>query len=370
MDVLGLIFSDIQNKETFEVTTDRTIASVPIGGRYRLIDFALSQFSNAGVKNVGVITKNNYQSLMGHVGSGKEWDLARKNGGLVILPPYSVNTEKYNSRLNAVKGIMPYLDHSHDEYVIMTDCYHICNIDYNDVLDFHIKSGADITCVYYNEKVNEDTYFPLKKMTMGEDNRVKNFEFVNEYEGTCSKSLDIWVMRRNFLKEIINESINTNYSSFNRDIFQKNVNNFKIYGYEYKGYFGNIYDLKSYFKVNKDLLKEEVRNQLFYNPGKPIYTKIRDSAPTKYGRYAKVENSFIADGCVIEGEVYDSILFRGTKVAKGCVVKNCILYQDTNITGDAQIEYVITDKKARIETKKELKGSIDSLLYVKKGGVL
>ena len=130
MDVLGLIFSDIQNKESFEVTTDRTIASVPIGGRYRLIDFMLSHLSNANVKNVGIITKNNYQSLMGHVGAGKEWDLARKNGGLVLLPPYSVNTDAYTSRLYAVKGIMPYLDHSRDEYVIMTDCYHVCNIIY------------------------------------------------------------------------------------------------------------------------------------------------------------------------------------------------------------------------------------------------
>ncbi len=370
MDVLGLIFSDIQNKESFEVTTDRTIASVPIGGRYRLIDFALSQFSNAGIKNVGVVTKNNYQSLMGHVGSGKEWDLARKNGGLVILPPYSVNTESYNSRLNAVKGIMPFINHSRDEYVIMTDCYHICNIDIKDVLQYHIEKGADITCVYYNEDVKEDTYFPIKLMETNEDGRVTRFDIVDDYQGKCAKSLDIWVMKREILQNIIHESMNTNYTSFNRDIFHRNVNNLKIYGYEYQGYFGNIYDLKSYFNVNKDLLKEDVRNQLFYNPGKPIYTKIRDSAPTKYGRYAKVENSFIADGCHIEGEVYDSVLFRGTKVAKGCVVRNSILYQDTNISGNAHIEYVITDKKASIETKKELIGDINNLIYVKKGGVL
>lgn len=370
MDVLGLIFSDIQNKETFEVTTDRTIASVPIGGRYRLIDFALSHLSNAGVKNVGVITKNNYQSLMGHVGSGKEWDLARKNGGLVILPPYSVNTESYNSRLNAVKGIMPYLNHSRDEYVIMTDCYHICNIDYNEVLQYHIQKDADVTLVYYNEKVTDKTYFPVKNLSIGKDGRVEKFDVLDKYEGEIHKSLDIWVMKRTFLQEIIKEAENTNYTSFNRDIFQRNVSNFKLYGFEYSGYFGNIYDLKSYFDVNKDLLKEDVRKQLFFNPGKPIYTKIRDSAPTKYGRYAKVENSFIADGCIVEGEVYDSILFRGTKVGKGCVVKNCILYQDTNITGEAHIEYVITDKKASIQNKKELIGDIDNLIYVKKGGVL
>ena len=370
MDVLGLIFSDIQNKESFEVTTDRTIASVPIGGRYRLIDFMLSHLSNAGVKNVGIITKNNYQSLMGHVGAGKEWDLARKNGGLVLLPPYSVNTDSYTSRLYAVKGIMPYLDHSRDEYVIMTDCYHVCNVDYNDLLERHIQSGADITCVYTKTSTNESTYFPIKKFDLNEEGRITKLDVLHEYQGEYNNSLDIWVMKLDFLRAIVKESLQTNYLSFNRDVFKKNVNNYKIYGYEYSGYYGNIHDLSSYYRVNKDLLKDEVRQELFYNPGKPIYTKVRDSAPTKYGRYAKVENSLIADGCVIEGEVYNSVLFRGTKVAAGCVVRDSILFQDTNISGNATIEYVITDKKVTIENKKELIGSEDNLIYIKKGGVL
>lgn len=370
MDVLGIIFSDIQNKESFEVTTDRTIASVPIGGRYRLIDFILSQFSNAGIKNVGVVTKNNYQSLMGHVGAGKEWDMDRKKGGLVILPPYSVNTESYNTRLNAVKGIMPFINHSRDEYVILTDCYHISNIDYQDVIDFHIQKNADITCVCHKDFVNTDSYFPVSKISVDETYRITNFEFLNDCCGECYVSLDTWIMKREFLQEIIREALCTNYDSFNRDVLQKNVNNYKIYSYDYKGYYGNVYDLNSYFKVSMDLLNEDVRSEIFYTPGRPVYTKVRDSAPTKYGRYAKVENSIIADGCVIEGEVYDSVLFRGTKIAKGCIVKNCILYQDTDVSGNVNIEYVITDKKARIESKNELKGSPNNLIYVKKGGVL
>ncbi len=370
MDVLGLIFSDIQNKESFEVTTDRTIASVPVGGRYRLIDFVLSHLSNAGVKNVGIITKNNYQSLMGHVGAGKEWDLARKNGGLVLLPPYSVNTDSYTSKLSAIKGVMPYLDHSHDEYVIMTDCYHICNVDYTDLLEKHIQSGADITGVYSKTSTNDDTYFPIKKVDLDKNGRFVKLDILDEYQGEYNASLGIWVMKLDFLRQIVRESVQTNYQTFSRDVIKNNVNNYKIRGYEYTGYFGNIYDLDSYYKVNKDLLKDEVRQELFYSPGRPIYTKVRDSAPTKYGKNAKVENSLIADGCVIEGEVYNSVLFRGTKVAAGCVVKDSILFQDTTIGGNVKVEYVITDKKVSITNKKELIGSEDNLIYVKKGGVL
>ena len=370
MSILGVIFSNIHNKEMFEVSKYRTIASTPIGGRYRLIDFSLSNMVNAGITQIGVVTKNNYQSLMGHVGSGKEWDLARKNGGLVILPPFGFTDEVYNTRLEAIKSITSFINHSKAEYVVLTDCYHVCNIDYKDVLAFHKEKGADITCVYRECSDESQCYFPVNAFSLAEDGRVEKMDLLDQLNGTLKLSVDTWVLKRELLQALVIEAMNTNYNSFNRDILSKNLKNLKIYGYHFKGYFGNICNLKSYYSVSKDLLKKEVRDELFNQPGRAIYTKVRDSAPTIYGDEAKISNSLIADGCVIEGEVVNSIIFRGTKVKKGCRVENSILMQDTVVGENIVLNKVITDKNVQIKHKNELSGSDEFPIYVKKNGVL
>lgn len=369
MEILGLIFSNIHDSESFEVTEQRTIASTPIGGRYRLIDFPLSNMTNAGIHSIGVVTKNNYQSLMDHVGSGKEWDLARKKGGLVILPPYGVSDKVYNTRLEAIKGIISFIKFSSADYVVLTDCYNVCNIDYKEAFKYHIKKEADITCIYHEHSLyNGVTYG--KEFTLNEDGRITKMDLNITHSGLGKLSIDTWIMKKSLLIDLINEAVSTNAHSFNRDIIYRNLNNYRIYGYEYKGYFGNICDLKSYFNVNMDLLNLDVRGELYFVPGRAIYTKVRDSAPTKYYESSKVVNSLIADGCEIEGEVYNSVIFRGSKVSKGCVIKNCILMQDTIVSEGISLEYVVTDKNVKISNKKELKGNIDDLVYVKKDAIL
>lgn len=369
MEILGLIFSHIHDSESFEVTEHRTIASTPIGGRYRLIDFPLSNMTNAGIHSIGVVTKNNYQSLMDHIGSGKEWDLARKKGGLVILPPYGVSDKVYNTRLEAIKGIISFISYSKADYVVLTDCYNVCNIDYKDLFKFHIQKDADITCVYHEHNVyNGVTYG--KVFTLDRNDRIIKMDLDIKHEGAGKVSIDTWIMKKSLLIDLVKEAVNTNAHSFNRDIINRNLNNYKIYGYEYKGYFGNISDLKSYFSVNMDLLNKSVRGELFFEPGRAIYTKVRDSAPTKYNETNHVVNSLIADGCEIDGEVYNSVIFRGTKIGKGCVIKNCILMQDTIVSDGTNLEYIVTDKNVKIVGKKEIKGSINDLVYVKKDGIL
>lgn len=370
MQILGLIFSNIHNREVFEVTEHRTIASTPIGGRYRLIDFPLSNMTNAGINYIGVVTKNNYQSLMDHLGSGKEWDLARKRGGLVILPPYGVSDKVYSTRLEAIKGIMSFISYSKVDYVVLTDCYHVCNIVYKDALKYHLSKDADITCIYHEHNISNSDFTEAKVFTLNEDGRIIKMDMDGKHVGAAKASIDTWIMKKSLLLNLIREAINTNARSFNRDILHRNLNNYRIYGYEYKGYFGSISDLNSYFKVNMDLLNKGVRGELFFEPGRPIYTKVRDSAPTKYEGDNHVVNSLIADGCEIEGEVINSIIFRGSKVGKGCVVKNCILMQDTIVSDNTNLEYVITDKNVKIMNKKEIKGSINDLVYVKKDGIL
>ena len=370
MATLGLIFSNIHDKEIFEVTKHRTIASTPIGGRYRLIDFALSNMVNNGITYIGVVTKNNYQSLMDHVGSGKEWDLARKNGGLVILPPYGVSQEFYNTRLEALKSIISFINRAKADYIVLTDCYHVCNLDYRPIFKQHFQTNADITMVYREYNITNDDYMPVNLLDINEDNRVVGMNIQRHYTGYAKVSADTWIIKKTLLQDLVLDAINRNLRSFNRDILKENLNTLKIYGYNFEGYFGSISSLKTFYNVNMDLLKKEVREDVFEQKSRAIYTKVRDSAPTKYGNDAIVKNSLIADGCIIDGVVENSIIFRGTKVQKGAVVRDSILMQDTFITEGALIERVITDKNVRIVDKKDFVNKNGDLFYIKKDGVL
>jgi glucose-1-phosphate adenylyltransferase len=370
MTTLGLIFSNIHNKEVFEVTQSRTIASTPIGGRYRLIDFTLSNMVNNGITNIGVVTKNNYQSLMDHVGSGKDWDLARKNGGLVILPPYGASPDAYNTRLEALKSIINYINRTKADYVLLTDCYYVCNIDYKKVFEFHHKTNADITCVYREAVVTNEDIMPINIFEVNEDNQITEMTILKEFNGPAKVSLDTWVLKKSLLQDLILDAINRNLRSFNRDILKENLNNLKIFGYKFDGYCRPISSLNSYYNMNMDLLNKDIRDELFSQEGRRIYTKVRDSSPTKYGENAVVKNSLIADGCYIDGHVENSILFRGTKINKNAVIKDSILMQDTIVNEDIIIDHVITDKNVKILHKKEIIGTPYNLSYVKKDGVL
>ena len=369
MNVLGLIFSNIHNKELFEVTKRRTIASTPIGGRYRLIDFALSNMVNYDIKHIGIVTKHNYQSLMDHIGSGKDWDLARKHGGIVILPPFGVSSEFYNSRLEALKSIISFINSSRADYVVLTDCYEVSNIDYRDIFRRHFETEADITFVYRESEITADDYMPVNVLTLNDDNRITNMSIYQSFTGRAQVSADTWVMKKSLLQSLVLDAINRNYRSFNRDILSHNLDVLKIYGYRFDGFFGNISSLDSYYKVNMKLLNDAVRKELF-NQKRPIYTKVHDSAPSKYGANVKVYNSLIADGCQINGSVENCIVFRGTKIGKNTIVKNSILMQNTFVDSDIFLDHVITDKNVKIINKREIIGNDERLAYVVKDGVV
>jgi len=369
MATLGLIFSNIHDKEIFEVTKKRTIASAPIGGRYRLIDFTLSNMVNNGISHIGVVTKNNYQSLMDHVGSGKEWDLARKNGGLVILPPYGASQDLYNSRLEALKSIINFIKFSHADYIVLADCYQVCNIDYKPIFEQHFETKADITCVYRESNITADDYSPVVMLDVNEDKRIVGMDIQKSFLGKAKVSIDTWIIKKELLQTLVEDAIARNLKSFNRDILRENLNHLKICGYPFRGFFGNISSLKSYFQVNMSLLKADIRNELFNIPNRAIYTKVRYSAPTKYGVNAKIVNSLIADGCIINGRVENSVIFRGCHVNSGAVVKNSILMQGTLISEDSHLDYVVTDKNVKIIHEKQMQGNLKKLLYVEKDGV-
>ena len=367
MATVGVIFSNVHDEDIPELSRHRTMASIPYGGRYRLIDFTLSNFVNAGITTVGVVTKYNYQSLLDHLGSGKDWDLARKDGGIVLLPPYiDENETVITTRLEALKGIIGFLDRCKQDYVVLSDCDGVARMDLQAVIAFHEQKGADITMVTHNQPVVRTHYYMTVKSD--KEDRVTEIRINPPAKGRADVFVNVMILRRNYLIDIVRNAIACGYTSFGRDILLKSVDTAKIYDYKFEGYYGGITSMTAYFKHNMELLDADVRRELF--GARDIYTKVKDSAPSEYGKNAKVSNSLISDGCEIYGTVRNSILFRGVKVARGAVVENCILMQDNVIGENAKINCVLTDKNVVIRDRRVLSGCEALPYFVRKGTML
>ncbi len=365
---VGVIFSNIHDENIPELSRHRTMASVPFGGRYRLIDFALSNMVNSGIDTVGIVTKYNYQSLIDHLGSGKDWDLARKDGGIILLPPYSDETDApYTNRLEALKGITGFLNHRNEEYVIISDCDAIVHIDFSAVLRYHEEKKADITMIYHEEteKVDSSYFITLDPDQTG---RVRSVKINPAHGGKENLYINVMIMSRKFLLNMIADAMMMGLTSFGRDILTKQVDTLKIYGYKFEGYYAGVNSLQKYYKHSMELLDQDVRKELF--GARDIYTKVRDSAPSKYSENAVVKNSLISDGCLIDGTVENSILFRGVKVGKGSVIKNSIVMQDTVIGENVELNCVITDKNVVIRDRRHLSGCEELPYFIAKGRMI
>jgi glucose-1-phosphate adenylyltransferase len=349
-----------------EITSLRTMGSVPFGGRYRMIDFPLSNMVNSNISKVGVITKSNYQSLMDHLGSGKAWDLSRKREGLFILPPFGHGNGLYAERIDALSGISSFLKECKEEFVVMSDCHIAYNIDFSDVINYHYQKGADITIVYKNGVVPDS--LPEKVcLEFGRAKRISEIiNGVTDKENKCDWSMGIYVMKRDFLMKIIAEAVARNRNNFVRDVLQSAVEQYKMFGYKFDGCAMAVTSMEAYFEANMSLVNKSVREDLF-NPNRPVYTKVLDEMPAKFGLGAIVTNSIVADGCVIEGEVSNCILFRGVKIGKGAKVSNCIIMQDTQIGDNAILNYVITDKDVVVQNACSFMGCQTYPAYIPKG---
>lgn len=366
-NVLGLVFANMHDTTLGDMTKNRTMGSVMFGGRYRLIDFPLSNMVNSGISEVGVITKSNYQSLLDHLGSAREWDLARKKGGLYILPPFgNVESTLYRGRIEALYGAMSFIKHSRAKYVILSDCDVVTNIDYKPIVAAHIESGADITAVAHTGVYSSDDIKTSTVFNVDADKNVTSVLINPDISGTCTTSLNVFVMSMDFLIETVNDAMARGNVSFERNILQEKCRELKIKIYEFDNYFSKLNSPESYFKSNMALLEPENARKLFV-PKRSIYTKVSDNAPVKYDLDSKVSNSLIADGCIIEGEVENSVLFRGVKVGKGAKVKNCILMQGTVVGDNAELSYLITDKNVSICENHILTSSPQYPMYVGKG---
>ena len=373
MTIAGLIFSNIHDNSIPEMTRRRTIASIPYGCRYRLIDFALSNMVNSGITNVGIVTHYNYQSLLDHVGNGKDWDLARRSGGIKLLPPYVAAYENtaagklYENRLEALMGVGNFINRCGAEYLVLSDCDSILNIDLKKVVEDHVASGAYVTIV--TKKLEAGSYRfeqPVPVLKVDENNRITDLADYCPEKGGEIISTNIMVISRADLQTVVAESLARGHKSFHKDILAKNLKKKAIRAYPFEGWYSVISSLDSYYQSSMDLLKSDVRRDLFRQAERRIYTKVRNSAPTRYVAGAIVQNSLVADGCVIEGTVENSILFRGVHVGRGTVVKNCILLQDTYVGSGVSLNCVIADKNVVIKDERNLSGHESMPFFIDK----
>ena len=374
MTAAGLIFSNIHDAAVPELTGRRTMASIPFAGRYRLIDFALSGMVNSGVTKVGIITHYNYQSLLDHLGNGKDWDLARRQGGIKILPPFITAYDNatagrlYTTRLEALMGVMNFIDRCTEDTMVLSDCDVICNVDLQQAMAAHESTNADITLITAPVNADVNAVDAHAEVPVSDKNgRLVDIAPYAGQKGQVTICTDILLVRRAFLRQAVQSAVSHGYRSFYRDVVYRNRENARIFTYGYDGFFARVNSLASYFAASMRLLDHDERVRLFYRHDQPIFTKIRNSAPTRYVPGCRVQGSLVADGCVIEGEVENSILFRGVKVGRGAKIRNAILMQDTVVGENARLGCVITDKNAVIRDGRELCGHETLPFYIGKG---
>ena len=351
----GLIFAYEKYPALRELTERRSPASVPFGGRYRVIDFMLSNLVNAGVFDVGVILHGNYQSLLDHLGTGKDWDLSRIHGGLRLLPPFSTvhrDDSTFRGKMEALYDVRSYLENIRQDHVVLTDSDLIINIPLQKVYEDHMASGADITCVCTaapGGSVEDSTYFELDQEGWITDT-VFGVRTPREY-----RSLDIYILSKQLLLNVVEDCGGHDRYNFRSAVLQGMADRLKIRGYVWEGYSAQIRSLGEYYERSMELLDPAIRRELFPKD-RPIYTKELNVSSTYLDPDGNCVNSLVADGCTVEGTVENSILFRGVSVAKGAQVKDCILMQNATVGRDSVLHHIIADKNVKVAERRTLIG--------------
>ena len=366
----GIIFPNLHDENLPELVAKRTMASLPICGRYRMIDFCLSSMARTGMQNVSVIAARNYQSLMDHLGAGREWDLSRKRGGLAIFPPYGREGDgNYGGRLESVYSVLSHLEGLKEELVVLSDCDIAFNMDYKDLLAAHLSSGADVTVVYEKREVEPGMQRDNVVFAFNDEGYVNSIR-VNEYKkGQRNVGMNVFVMGREYLISIVREGMVKGHLRLVTDFLAPHLKQVKIFGYEFTGYRARIYDMQSYFYESMRMLDAKSLHGLFPED-LPVYTKVRDEAPVRYSIGSQCIDSMVADGCIVQGEVENCMLFRGVRVGKGAKLKNCVVMQGSHIEEGAVMENVVTDKNVTVCAGQTLRGAARFPVFIAKGCIV
>ena len=366
MNVMGIIFA---NDATLgELTNKRTMASLPFGGRYRQVDFHLSNMAAAGIRHIGIISRHNYQSLMNHIGSGEEWGLELEEGGLEFLTPYAMSsTDNYRGKLESLHTAMDFLQYGNDDYVIMADSAILYNIDMAKVLSAHIESGKDVTVVVKEGICNGSKQIDLA-LKLDDKGNVTDMAVDYVAPEDYVASMDIFVLSKKYLQEKVTEFIARNLFHMDRDLvlgqWQKGQLSVNIYKHDGIALYND--SVEEYFRNSLALIDKEVRHDLF-GANHPVFTKVRDRVPTYYGEECEVEDCLIADGCMIEGEVEDSILFRNVTICEDAEVEDCVIMNDTVVGEGSELKYVILDKDVTVRPGSKLFGTKKNPIIIKRG---
>ncbi len=355
---MGLIFAENPEVNLGDLTKGRSLAAVPVGGRYRIIDFVLSNMVNSGIINVGITTAQNAQSLNDHLGTGKNWDMDRKDNGLFVLQPEGVEG-RIQGGIDIIHGIRSYLMKSKQDYIIVSDCNTICNIKYDDIVKFHEEKGADITVVY--TEVGKLTDKEIEKQILLDidevSGEVTDIQVYPSKQKNNNSYMHMFLINKELLLEKVEDCVAHGEHKLSKNLLLANLDELKIYAYHFAGYSKKIDSVKSFFEFNLDLLNKDIKDELFGTDSDDrIYTKVKDTVPTKYTKTADVSGSFVADGCIIEGKVENSIIFRGVHIGKGASVMNSIIMQNSEIMDNCLLENVVFDKEVIIRSGKKLVG--------------
>ena len=365
----GIIFSYESRNDLKELVGFRSSASVPFGGRYRMVDFALSNLVNAGVTDVGVVLHGRYQSMIDHLGSGKVWDLSRKRGGLRILPPFNYQKEwgvmPFRGKIEALAGVRSYLEQIRQDYVVLMEGDLVVNLPLAEIQAEHVKSGADITVVCGNDSfaTADGSYYEMDK-----DGRVTEVLYnLNTPRGY--RGLEVYILSTKLLKELVDECFAKDQFSWRRDVLRAKKDSLNLRGYIWSGFAAQVRSVQEYYDRSMQLLDPKIRADLFA-PARPIMAKGADKSSTYVGPDGRCVNSMVAEGCRIEGVVENSILFPGVVVEKGAVVRNSVLFKESVVRKNAQLSYVIADKNVEVFADRTLMGHATYPLVLSKGSVV
>ena len=367
----GIIFSNLNDNTLSRLTGDRTVAAIPFACRYRLVDFALSDLVNANISNINIVVNYNYRSLLEHIGSGKDWDLARRKGGITLISPYQTafasSVNMFNTRLEALKNMKAYIEEFTEDYVVLMDSDNVINIDIADVIRQHERTGAKITVVTKTTDPKWSSKHP-RMMLSSVAGKITDISMSSGFTAKNPElALNIFVMQTVYLRRIIEEAEAYNLTSLSGFLLENFKNN-NYRTYNYKGYVATVSSFLDYYKHSMNLAKsEEARRSLLWKRELPILTRVHNSSPVVYTSDAVVEGSMIADDCIIEGTVINSVLFRGVKVEKGAVVRDSVLFSGTYVGRDASLNCIVTDKNVHISDGVNLSGNPSMPFYVQKG---
>lgn len=367
----GIIFSNLNNNTLSRLTRERTVAAIPFACRYRLIDFCLSNLVNADISKIHVVANYNYRSLVEHIGSGKDWDLARRTDGIKVISPFqtaiSSSAKLFATHMEALKSMKQYIDEFKEEYVILMDSDFVLNIDIAEVIRVHEKTNANITFV---TKIAEKDYTSKNPRMFISSVAGKVTDIAMNTvttEANPELVLNIFVMKTRYLRALIEEAEAYGFNSFTEMLLKKyKHSNYRTYCYS--GYAASVSSFLDYYKHSIEIATNpEARKSLLNEKNRPIFTRVHNSSPVVYTKTAKVENSIIADDCVIEGTVINSVISRGVHIAKGAVVKNSIIFKNTSIEKNAELNCIVTDKRVTITEGVKLSGNETMPFYVQKG---